>query len=146
MVPSKACPVVLRDVDTLEVLAFAHPLAGLQLVKGTIEPRESPADAALRELREESGLAGRVVGSFGYWQSGHLGQVWSFHLCEVAPPPPIEWVHRTEDDGGLDFRFFWHPLCAEPSELWHPVFRRALAHLRGLISYPSLKRTACRDR
>ena len=142
MVASKACPVVLRDVETLEVLAFAHPLAGLQLIKGTIEPSESPADAALRELHEEAGLKGHVVGGLGLWQSGYLGQVWSFHLCEVSSRPPNEWVHHTQDDGGLDFRFFWHPLFAEASEQWHPVYRRALAHLRGLSSNQSFQRTA----
>ena len=35
---------------------FRHPLAGIQLVKGTVEPSEKPADAARRELFEESGL------------------------------------------------------------------------------------------
>jgi len=35
---------------------FRHPLAGIQLAKGTVEPSESPADAARRELFEESGL------------------------------------------------------------------------------------------
>ena len=35
---------------------FRHPLAGIQLVKGTVEPSESPEDAARRELFEESGL------------------------------------------------------------------------------------------
>ncbi len=35
---------------------FRHPLAGIQLVKGTVEPSENPADAARRELFEESGL------------------------------------------------------------------------------------------
>lgn len=34
---NKACPVVLRHSTELEILAFRHPLAGLQLVKGTVE-------------------------------------------------------------------------------------------------------------
>lgn len=38
----RACPVVLRESGGLEVLAFEHPLAGLQLVKGRLEPGESP--------------------------------------------------------------------------------------------------------
>ena len=37
MAVDKACPVVLRHTTELEVLAFRHPLAGLQLVKGTVE-------------------------------------------------------------------------------------------------------------
>ncbi|WP_374666463.1 NUDIX domain-containing protein [Ramlibacter sp.] len=128
--PAKACPVVLRLATELEVLAFEHPLEGFQLVKGTIETNESPSEAAVRELHEESGLRGRAVRDIGLWDSGYRGQVWSLHLCEVPPPLPETWVHRTEDDGGHDFRFFWHPLRQEPGPRWHEIFRSALEHLR----------------
>ena len=39
----KVCPVVLRGTtaDGIDILAFRHPLAGAQLVKGTIEIAES---------------------------------------------------------------------------------------------------------
>ncbi|MHC8286071.1 NUDIX domain-containing protein [Pseudomonas sp. XS1P51] len=46
----KACPVVLRNIEQLEILAFRHPLAGLQLVKGSVEPGELTGAAAVREL------------------------------------------------------------------------------------------------
>jgi len=47
----KACPVVLRvSKEILEVLAFIHPSAGKQFVKGTIENGETPQQAAEREL------------------------------------------------------------------------------------------------
>ncbi|MCY4179178.1 MAG: NUDIX domain-containing protein, partial [Litoreibacter sp.] len=53
----KACPIALHpDGAPLRIAAFAHPQAGLQLVKGTIETGENPARAAARELFEESGL------------------------------------------------------------------------------------------
>ena len=35
---------------------FWHPLAGIQLPKGTVEPLGNPTDAARRELFEESGI------------------------------------------------------------------------------------------
>jgi len=130
--PSKVCPIVLRNCNAVEVLAFEHPSAGLQLVKGTIELGETPAEAAVRELREESGLEASAVADLGLWESGHLGHVWSFQLCESASPVFDRWTHRTEDDGGHEFAFFWQALHAEPSEHWHPVYRRALAHIRGL--------------
>ena len=54
MLPNKVCPVVFRRVDSVvEVLAFEHPVAGYQLVKGTVESGESIETAALRELAEE---------------------------------------------------------------------------------------------
>ncbi len=53
----KACPVVTRPgAGAPEVLAFVHPLAGRQFVKGSVEPNEPPQLAAARELFEESGL------------------------------------------------------------------------------------------
>ena len=38
---------------------FRYPLADIQLVKDTVEHSENPADAALRELFEESGLVSK---------------------------------------------------------------------------------------
>jgi hypothetical protein len=38
---NKACPVVIRQNNgCLEILAFVHPSAGRQVVKGTIKPGE----------------------------------------------------------------------------------------------------------
>ena len=128
LVPTKACPVVLRHAGTWQILAFEHPLAGCQLVKGTIEPGESASAAAVRELREESGLqANAVTTDLGLWASGHQDQVWSFQRCDVVDAPHDSWVHYTEDDGGHAFRFFWHPLDRPAGQSWHQVFRAALA-------------------
>jgi hypothetical protein len=41
MIPTKAY--VLRDSTASKIMAFRHPSAGIQLVKGTIEPGERPA-------------------------------------------------------------------------------------------------------
>jgi 8-oxo-dGTP pyrophosphatase MutT (NUDIX family) len=52
----KVVPVILRHpTQSLEILAFRHPLAGSQLVKGTIEQGEKYDEAAIRELFEETG-------------------------------------------------------------------------------------------
>ncbi|PMY38610.1 DNA mismatch repair protein MutT [Pseudomonas sp. GW456-L14] len=130
MTVDKACPVVLRSSETLEILAFEHPLAGLQLVKGSVEPGESTEMAAARELVEEAGIQGKVVRDLGAWRSPITGQMWAFHECHVAQDLPDTWVHHTEDDGGHEFRFFWHPLMSEPSEAWHQMYKDALGFIR----------------
>jgi len=134
--PNKVCPVVLRKSSQgLEILCFTHPAAGNQLVKGTLEPPESPEAGALRELAEESGIeSAAVVRSLGYWASGYEGQVWAFFECQPQTEPPDAWVHMAPDDGGHAFEFFWHPVSRAPDEtLWHPLFRGALAFLRNVV-------------
>lgn len=125
----KVCPVVLRNGA---VLAFRHPHAGLQLVKGTPEPGEAPDETALRELWEESGLRRKVRRTLGRRAIGRPGIVWDFVL--MAPgPAPDRWSHRCDDGGGLTFRFFWHPLGTPPGRDWHPTMRAALCGLRALL-------------
>lgn len=110
MKPTKSCPVVIRNNAQLQILAFLHPIAGRQLVKGTIESGESADEAAIRELAEEAGiLDAKIVSNLGLWKSGYQEQVWSFHLCEVDHEMPDEWVHHAFDDGGHDFNFFLVP-------------------------------------
>lgn len=136
MTPNKACPVVWRPCTRgLEVLAFEHPLAGLQLVKGGIEPGETPQAAALRELEEESGIVQAVARRhLGLWPSGYEGQVWSFHEVSVDCALPQTWLHHAADDGGQVFRFFWHPLSEPASSQWHPVFAGALGFMRRQLT------------
>lgn len=127
----KACPVLFRDSSLRQILAFEHPEAGLQLVKGTIEAGEDPRAAALRELEEEAGISNiAIAGDLGTWNSGHNGHVWSLQLCTYSPHLPESWTHHCNDDGGHDLKFFWHEVNAEPSSAWHPQFRRAIATIR----------------
>lgn len=135
MKPNKACPVLLRRRGAvLEVLAFEHPEAGCQLVKGTIEPGESPRAAALRELREESGIdRATVEADLGSWDAEFDNQIWSFHRCATPGLLPDQWVHHAADDGGHDFRFFWQLLDEVPASGWHHVHKRALLWLRRAL-------------
>lgn len=131
---AKACPVVLRkSAGRLEILAFHHPSAGKQLVKGTIDIGESAEAAALRELREESGIAGAIVsGILGRSDQIDRNQRWHFIVCEIGDTPD-DWVHSTEDDGGHDFSFFWHPVNAPTDDEWHPNFVRALKFIEDRL-------------
>ena len=79
MLPNKACAVVLSSTPYPRLLLFRHPLAGVQLVKGSIEKGEAPGMAAVRELWEESGIRGALIKEDrGCRDAGHQGQVWSF--------------------------------------------------------------------
>ena len=131
----KACAVVVRPGSSgLELLVFRHPLAGMQLVKGTIESGESAAVAAIRELVEEAGGRelnnGVVLGT-----DTHIArhQVWTFVLLPTGPLPD-HWDHDAADDGGHCFSFSWIALDAPLGDDWHPVFRRAIASLQRLLA------------
>lgn len=100
MTVDKACAVVLRDRGVLEILAFEHPLAGLQLVKGSVEAGESTCATAVRELMEEAGIQATAKRNLGEWHSTITGHIWAFHECEVAQDLPDSWVHFAEDEIG----------------------------------------------
>jgi adenylate kinase family enzyme/8-oxo-dGTP pyrophosphatase MutT (NUDIX family) len=124
----KVCPVVFRRGGPARVLYFRHPLAGLQLVKGTVEEGEDVLHAARRELREESGLDLAPLEVLGTWHSGYQGQRWTFVRMEDADGDG--WVHRCADDGGHDFAFGWQALHGEMCDGWHALFVGALDWLR----------------
>ena len=135
----KVCPLVLRKQNR-EILLFKHPLAGVQLVKGTVEPFDCDfLSAAKRELVEESGieLVNRTT-YLGAWESGFQEQRWHFVLCECEVLPE-HWVFHTKDDGGHDFELFWHEVAKDISSHAHPVFQRALEQVRQLIRLGAIK-------
>ncbi|MEM7488755.1 MAG: NUDIX domain-containing protein [Pseudomonadota bacterium] len=116
-----ACPIVRQGG---RVLAFRHPWAGLQLVKGGIERGERPDRAALRELWEEAGVTGWAPRALGRLRTGGL----HWHLFAVRTGPlPWRWTHRCADDGGQDFAFFWHDPARAAG--FHPIFRPVLRRL-----------------
>jgi 8-oxo-dGTP pyrophosphatase MutT (NUDIX family) len=131
----RVCPVVVRHGC---VLAFRHPLAGCQLVKGRFEPGEGAVAAARRELWEESGLR-LSTRPLRQWRARIGKQVWHFVQFR-ADRLPNAWAHWADDDGGHLFRFFWQPLRQRPGKDWHPVFCAALktATLRTIVRRGSL--------
>ena len=99
----KVTALVIRKHETEpEVLVFDHPLdeggTMVQLPAGTIEPGEDPADAVLRELAEETGVAGRIIGL-----AGTLDEVWEgerrkrwVYLLEPSMPSEDSWPHQCD--------------------------------------------------
>jgi ADP-ribose pyrophosphatase YjhB (NUDIX family) len=116
----KACAYITRNGS--ELLVFEGPgHDGLQIPKGTVEPGESPREAAYREVVEESGLA-----TFGRLE--HLTtDVWTrrespprryvrsfFHA--PAHEPRDAWTHTVTAGGaerGKQFEFSWVELPTE---------------------------------
>lgn len=132
--PTKACPIVLRHtVGGRDVLAFRHPWAGKQFVKGTIEFRETAQHAAQRELFEESGLrAGNTLDYVGQTEIGG-SQIWAFYVA-MSVGLPDTWSHQTVDDHGHVFDFFWQPLSHDLDAGWDPIFHEAHRFLLDRMS------------
>lgn len=68
--PSAVEKVVCYLIADEHLLVFTHDdepmdVTGIQVPAGSIRPDEAPADAAVRELHEETGLHGRVVKALG---------------------------------------------------------------------------------
>jgi len=133
----KACPVVTRASERgLEVLAFMHPSAGNQFVKGTIEKGEQPRNAAKRELLEESGLVcPYAMEPLGILPIGLDRTLWHFFAWRSTGLPD-RWRHATEDDFGHTFAFFWHPIKSPLNGNWHPIFHEAFQFFAGRLSVP----------
>lgn len=95
-----------------EVCVFEHPLAGVQLPAGTVEPGEDPLVGARREAFEETGLRELSLGGELALVDG-VRHLVHFSVEEAAPD---EWWVFTPDGGGLCWRCHWMPLD-DPSAL-----------------------------
>ena len=128
MISNKVCPLVIK---ISRILLFRHPSAGVQLVKGTIQPNETSISAAIRELKEESGLSCESIPiSLGIWDAEFEDQIWEFFLCSFEGDLFETWEHITEDDHGHTFKFFWHDLHKKSESHCHPVYQRALVEIQ----------------
>ena len=134
----KVCPSLLRaGAFGPQILAFRHPRAGCQIIKGTVGRGEPVAQAARRELHEESGilLAGpmRPLG-VARIRRGKPADRPIWHLFAATTRGlPDRWAHQCEDDGGLTFRFFWHPLGL-PLRPAHCAFNDAILAARAALA------------
>ena len=119
--------VVRHRAGQLELLVHEHrdaPDAGVQVPAGTIEPHESPADAAARELFEESGLRladnARVIRAYRWHNAAtarwNLRHVFLVHLDD----PRDHWTHTITGNGedrDMVFCYRWIPLADAEREL-----------------------------
>lgn len=107
------------------LLVFTHDdvpleITGVQVPAGTIEPGESPEEAVVREVLEETGLRARIVrdlgvASFDFWPAKpELHERHFFQLEPVDDAVASRWQAGEEhsSDGGAPQRWtcWWTPL------------------------------------
>ena len=121
VVVEKVVCYVVRARHLLVFTHLQHPLTvtGVQVPAGSVEAGESPVDAAVREVCEETGLEATVVGVLGtsmYDLAPMRDQVAhrTFVLLTVTGDVPERWVagEPTPSTGGESesWECWWMPL------------------------------------
>ncbi|HEY1012213.1 MAG TPA: NUDIX domain-containing protein [Herpetosiphonaceae bacterium] len=151
LIKRKAFAYVTHGVRLLVFTQPGAPEAGVQVPAGTVEAREAPEAAALREAAEETGLGelrlaaflGRREFSMAPFGRDELHERFFFHL-ECSAAPPEQWLQREPDpSGGADapiwFAFRWAGLPAgvPPLIAGHDALLPELLALLGLSGGPA---------
>ena len=105
--PRVAAYVIRRVGDRIELLVLDHEGSegGTQVPVGEIRPAESRKEAALREVKEQTGLGTvRVVRELGIIESpdpeSRQSRQMSYWVLEAAEELPSEWRHEVAADDG----------------------------------------------
>lgn len=128
--------VVRREGSEAEFLAIkpAHR-DRWQLPKGTIDQGETPEQAALREVREEGGVDGRIMADLGpirfHYQMGgkRFVKTVDFYLMSYEGGDPADHDHEVQDAR-------WFPLH-DSATLAFPTERGLVERARELLWEPA---------
>ncbi len=128
--PDSVAIVALQDGVLVAVVQTRRgsPERTVELPSGKLEPGETPAEAAVRELAEECALAAsswREVGTFWAVPAYSTEFVHVFEALDVAPAPP----RPADDDEDIEVRLV--PLDRAQAELSDAVSIAALAVWRA---------------
>lgn len=115
----KALAYVLQGEDLLVFTQPESPEAGLQVPAGTIQPGETPGEAVVRELEEETGiddvrdleLLGTATYDMRKYGREELQERYFFRIT-LASEPPRQWRWHERHDGlspAEPFELFWMP-------------------------------------
>jgi 8-oxo-dGTP pyrophosphatase MutT (NUDIX family) len=132
--------VLLRAVGGKPHLAAIRPQgkpAGTWVLpKGNIDPGESPADTAVREVREETGVEGRLVEKLGdvkyvyTWQGERIFKVVSFFLLRAGRGR----IGEIDEAMGVEVaEARWLPLAEAPRLLAYRGEREMAAKARDRV-------------
>ncbi|NQE88490.1 GNAT family N-acetyltransferase [Nocardia terpenica] len=124
VVVDKVVCYIVRDGRLLVFrhLDFGPEEVGIQVPAGTIKPGEAPAEAALREAREETGLRDyrivRKLGTAEYDLAPYRAEIQLrhfYHLEIASAATPQRWRSQEDHDGVEEptrLECFWVPLAA----------------------------------
>lgn len=134
------------------LLVFEHtdaPEAGIQVPAGTIEPGETPAEGALREAHEETGLTQLDLAHYlGYqtWRMKDVGKAeihmrYFYHVRCTQPDPPQRWQHADRlpsagSERAVPFTLYWVALPdgVPPLMAGHGAFIGMLLRKMGVVA------------
>ena len=124
MTRHKSLGYILRyDGDSPRLLAFrSHDADGYEIPRGSLHPGETPEEAVIREIIEESGLESvRITHKLGinYWQD----EAQHFFILIASDGLPETFTHKVQSDDGdngmvyvyrwLDINFDLHTQLVE---------------------------------
>jgi 8-oxo-dGTP pyrophosphatase MutT (NUDIX family) len=97
--------VVVRDAECIVIVPTRRAAGGVQVLalpKGHPEHEETPADAAVREVREEAGVEATVrekLGNVRYWYQRdglRISKTVAFFLLDYVAGEPADHDHEVE--------------------------------------------------